>query len=194
MNTSRITSKERQNRRGERSSIKPIVRRALVGLLCGTASSIFLCSAVRSVGLGLFLGTLLGIAQVFAFFELESGSAIERAMTCAALGLPFWATMNLILLPMATGQVPQWTAGDMRSLFPALIGWLLFFLFLGALSQGARRVSEHFLGPEPPRRAPSAPTKTTHVMILGGGFGGGTAAAHLQNELPDGPTGFFNPT
>jgi hypothetical protein len=121
-----ITSKERQG--GERSPVKPIVRRVLVGLLCGMASSMFLCSAVRSVGLGLFLGSLLGVAQVFAFFELESGSAIDRAMTCAALGLPFWATINLILLPMAAGQVPQWTAGDMRSLFPALIGWLLFFL------------------------------------------------------------------
>ncbi len=126
-----ITSKEKQNRRGERSPIKPIVRRALIGLLCGTASSIFLCSAVRSVGLGLFLGPLLGIAQIFAFFDLESGSAIDRAMTCAALGLPFWATINLILLPMAAGQMPQWTAGDMRSLFPALIGWLLFSSFLG---------------------------------------------------------------
>src|SRR5258708_36331383 len=125
-----ITSKKRQNRRGDRSPVKPIVRRALVGLLCGMASSIFLCSAVRSVGLGSFLGSLLGIAQVFAFFELESGSAIDRAMTWAALGLPFWAAIHLILLPIATGQVPQWTAGDMRSLFPALIGWLLFFLFL----------------------------------------------------------------
>src|ERR1700726_3076418 len=96
-----ITSKESQSRRGDRSSAKPIVRRALVGLLCGTASSIFLCSAVRSVGLGLFLGSLLGIAQVFVFFELEGGSAIDRAMTCAALGLPFWATINPILLPLA---------------------------------------------------------------------------------------------
>ncbi len=191
MNTSRITSKERQNRRGERSSIKPIVRRALVGLLCGTASSIFLCSAVRSVGLGLFLGALLGIAQVFAFFDLESGSAIDRAMTCAALGLPFWATINLIMLPMAAGQEPQWTAGDMRSLFPALIGWLLFFLFLGALSQAARRVSEHFLGPESPRRAPSAPTKTTQVVILGGGFAGVTTAAHLEKQFRDDPTVSF---
>src|SRR6266403_5137653 len=135
MNTSRITSKERQNRRGERSSIKLIVRRALVGLLCGTASSIFLCSAVRSVGLGLFLGALLGIAQIFAFFELEGGSAIDRAMTCAALGLPFWATINVILLPLVAGQQPQWTAEKMRALFPALICWLLFCFFLGILAQ-----------------------------------------------------------
>src|SRR5260370_3464814 len=165
MNTSGITSKERQNRRGERSSIKPIVRRALVGLLCGTASSICLCSAVGSVGLGLFLGSVLGIAKVFAFFELESGSAIDRAMTCAALGLPFWATINLILLPMAAGQEPQWTAGDMRSHFPALIGWLLFFLFLGALSQAARRVNEHLIRPATPRPATSAPTKATRPVV-----------------------------
>jgi NADH:ubiquinone reductase (H+-translocating) len=186
-----ITSKERQNRRGDRSPVKPIVRRALVGLLCGTASSIFLCSAVRSVGLGLFLGSLLGIAQVFAFLDLESGSAIDRAMTCAALGLPCWATINLILLPMAAGQEPQWTAGDMRSLFPALIGWLLFFFFLGALSQGVRRVSELFLGPESPRRTPFAPTKTTQVVILGGGFAGVTTATHLEKQFRDDPTVSF---
>jgi NADH dehydrogenase len=186
-----ITSKESQSRRGDRSSAKPIVRRALVGLLCGAASSIFLCSAVRSVGLGLFLGSLLGIAQVFAFFDLERGSAIDRAMTCAALGLPCWATINLILLPMVAGQEPQWTAEDMRSLFPALIGWLLFFLFLGALSQAARRVSEHFLGPESPRRAPSAPTKRTQVVILGGGFAGVTTAAHLEKQFRDDPTVSF---
>src|SRR5258708_24056120 len=161
-----ITRKKRPKRTGDRSPVKPIVRRALVGLLCGTASSIFLCSAVRSVGLGLFLGSLLGIAQVFAFFELESGSAIDRAMTCAALGLPFWATINLILLPMAAGQEPQWTAGDMRSHFPALIGWLLFFLFLGALSQAARRVSAHFLCPESTRPAASPPTNTNPASTL----------------------------
>src|SRR5260221_1417691 len=178
-----ITSKERQG--GERSPVKPIVRRVLVGLLCGMASSMFLCSAVRSVGLGLFLGSLLGIAQVFAFFELESGSAIDRAMTCAALGLPCWATINLILLPMAAGQVPQWTAGDMRSLFPALIGWLLFFLFLGALSQGARRVSEQFLWSELPRRPPSAPTKTSPVVMFVGGSAGGTTAARLVEQVRD---------
>src|ERR1700737_5162513 len=79
----------------------------------------------------------------------------------------------------------------MRSLFPALIGWLVFFLFLGALSQAARRVSEHFLGPESPRRAPSAPTKRTQVVILGGGFAGVTTAAHLEKQFRDDPAAFF---
>ena len=69
--------------------MKLIVRRVLIGLVCGMVSSLFLCLAVRNIGLGLSLGALLGVAQIFAFFDLESGLAIDRAMTCAALGLPF---------------------------------------------------------------------------------------------------------
>ena len=68
-----------------------------------SVSSLFLCFAFRSVGLGLALGALLGIAQVFVFFDLEGGSAIDRAMTCAALGLPFWAAINVVLLPLLAG-------------------------------------------------------------------------------------------
>jgi len=59
--------------------MKLIVRRVLIGLVCGTVSSLFLCLAVRNVGLGLSLGALLGIAQIFAFFDLRGGSAIDRA-------------------------------------------------------------------------------------------------------------------
>jgi len=94
-------------------------------------------------------------------------------MTCAAFSLAFWAAINLILLPVAAGQVPQWTAGDMRALFPALIGWPLFFVSLGTLAQATRRVSVHFFGPESPRPSPSAPPKATQIVILGGGFAEG---------------------
>jgi NADH:ubiquinone reductase (H+-translocating) len=168
--------------------MKLIVRRVLIGLVCGTVSSLFLCLAVRNIGLGLSLGALLGIAQIFAFFDLESGSAIDRAMTCAALGLPFWATINVILLPLVTGQQPQWTAEKMRALFPALICWLLFCFFLGILSQAAREVAKYFLGPESPVRAISLPEKATQVVILGGGFAGVTTAEHLEKQFRADPT------
>ena len=171
--------------------MKQIMRRTLIGLLCGIVSSPFLCLALRSVGLGLALGALLGIAQVFAFFDLEGGSAIDRAMTCAALGLPFWAAINVVLLPLLAGAEPQWTAAEMRALFPALIGWLLFCFFLGILSQAARRVSKYFLGPESPPRAPSPPAKTTQVVILGGGFAGVTTAEHLEKQFRDDSTVSF---
>src|ERR1700752_2246460 len=132
--------------------MKLIVRRVLIGLVCGTVSSLFLWLVVRNVGLGLSLGALLGISQIFAFFDLRGGSAIDRAMTCAALGLPFWATINGILLPLVAKKQTQWTAEDMRDVFPALIGWLLFCFFLGILSQAAREVAKYFLGPESPVR------------------------------------------
>jgi hypothetical protein len=66
-----------------------IVRRVLIGLVCGAVSSLFLSLAARNLDLGLPLGALLGVAQIFAFFDLRGGSAIDRAMTSAALGLPF---------------------------------------------------------------------------------------------------------
>jgi hypothetical protein len=37
-------------------------------VVCGTVSSPFLCLPVRDIGLGVSLGVLLGIAQIFAFF------------------------------------------------------------------------------------------------------------------------------
>jgi NADH dehydrogenase len=168
--------------------MKLIVRRVLIGLVCGAVSSLFLCLAVRNLDLGLSLGALLGIAQIFAFFDLRGGSAIDRAMTCAALGLPFWATINVILLPLVAGQQPQWTAEEMRALFPALIGWLLFCFFLGILSQAAREVAIYFLGPESSVRAISRPEKTTQVVILGGGFAGVTTAEHLEKQFRADPT------
>jgi NADH dehydrogenase len=171
--------------------MKLIVRRVLIGSVCGMVSSLFLCLAVRNIGLGLSLGALLGIAQIFAFFDLESGSAIDRAMTCAALGLPFWATINVILLPLVAGQQPQWTAEKMRGLFPALICWLLFSFFLGILAQAVRELAKYFLGAESPARAIFRPEKATQVVILGGGFAGVTTAEQLEKQFRGDPTVSF---
>jgi NADH:ubiquinone reductase (H+-translocating) len=171
--------------------VKPILRRALIGLLCGTVSSPFLCLALKSAGLGLALGAVLGLAQAFAFYDLEGGSALDRAMTGAALGVPLWATLHVLLLPLLAGQKPPWTAEAMRARFAALIGWLLFAFFLGILAQAARRVSQSFLGPESLRRAPSPPGKTTRVLILGGGFAGVTTAQRLEKQFREDPAVSF---
>jgi NADH dehydrogenase len=171
--------------------MKLILRRVLIGLVCGAVSSPFLCLAVRDIGLGMFLGALLGVAQIFAFFDLRGGSAIDRAMTCAALGLPFWATINVILLPLVRGQQPQWAAEEMRALFPALICWQLSCFFLGILSQAARELVQYFLGPESPVRAISGPEKVTQVVILGGGFAGVTTAERLERQFRSDPTVSF---
>jgi NADH dehydrogenase len=171
--------------------MKLILRRVLIGLVCGTVSSPFLCLAVKDISLGVVLSALLGIAQIFAFFDLRGGSAIDRAMTCAALGLPFWATINVILLPLVRGQQPQWAAEEMRALFPALICWLLSCFFLGILSQAMRELAQYFLGPESPVHAISCPEKVTQVVILGGGFAGVTTAERLERQFRSDPTVSF---
>jgi NADH dehydrogenase len=171
--------------------VKPIFRRALTGLLCGLVSSPLLCLVLKSAGLGLALGALLGMAQALAFFDLEGGSALDRAMTGAALGVPLWAAINVLLLPLLAGQKPPWTAEEMRALFPALIGWFLFAFCLGALAQAARRISQSFFGPESLRRVPSPAGKTTHVVIVGGGFAGATTAQRLEKQFRADPTVSF---
>jgi NADH dehydrogenase len=143
------------------------------------------------IGLEVSLGALLGIAQIFGFFDLRGGSAIDRAMTCAALGLPFWATINVIFVPLIRGQQPQWAANEMGTLFPALVCWMLFCFFLGILSQAARELTQYFLGPESPVRAISLPEKVTQVVILGGGFAGVTTADHLERQFRGDPTVSF---
>jgi hypothetical protein len=47
----------------------------------------------------LWVGAIVGIAQIFAFFELAGGLAVDRGMTAAVLGVPFWTTFNVILTP-----------------------------------------------------------------------------------------------
>jgi NADH:ubiquinone reductase (H+-translocating) len=168
-----------------------MIQRALVGLFCGAACSLFLFSAFRSVGLALGVGSLVGIAQIFAFFDLEAGSAIDRGMTAAALGVPLWVTINAILLPIIGGEKPQWTAEEVHALFPALIGWLLFSFFLGTLTQVARQISKQLLGPELPMPVAMPPTRKIEIVILGGGFAGVTTAEQLEKEFRDDPTVAF---
>jgi NADH dehydrogenase len=171
--------------------MKSMARRVLIGLLCGIISSFSLCFTLGSAGLGPALGAPLGIAQTFAFFELGSASAIDRAMTSAALGLPFWALVNVILLPLVAEHKPLWTAEEMRALFPALIGWLLFGFSLGILSQALRKIARYFLGPESPPPVPFHSKKETQVVILGGGFAGVTTAEHLEKQFRDDPSVSF---
>jgi NADH:quinone reductase (non-electrogenic) len=169
------------------------LRRGLPGLVCGLLAGTLLVDGFGKLSLGLAVGAILGTAYTFALPHPigRDGAAADRAMTAAAFGLPLWGAINVISLPLLAGQTPQWTAEGMRTLFPALVGWLLFSFTLGLLTTGAVHLAERLFGATPVAPARKIPEVKTHVVILGGGFAGVTAAMNLEKEFRADPTVAF---
>jgi NADH dehydrogenase len=160
-------------------------RRAALGFGCGVICSLVVWPFAHPLALWVLL---LGGATGAAFAALvprENGGWLDDAFTAGALALPFWLLLEIIVLPLAGGGQPAWSAAGLRGAFGALAGWLFFGLMLGVVVNRVFAAAHVALTPLPD--APPA-AKPERVLILGGGFAGVATALNLEKLLGADPT------
>src|SRR5262249_46759291 len=152
-----------------------------IGAIAGIVASAPLIEALGHIFAVLLLGALLG-AGYTVLTGPTPGAYLDNMFTAGASGVPLWAVISVIALPLISGQMPEWSAQQIRSHFPVLVGWVLFGLALGLFTQLLNDVATRVFGPESATPAEdNLPTK--RIVILGGGFAGMTAAECLEREL-----------
>jgi NADH dehydrogenase len=162
------------------------VRRGTLGTFGGLVCSVVLAVALANGFVGVVLGMTVGLGYGLLVGP-RPGGYIDSAMAAATLGVPLWAVLSVIFLPLAAGEEPYWTTEGMRLAFPAFVGWVLYSVSLGLVARALWDFAPAFLGPEP-QRAVMVPTVRTRIVILGGGFAGVTTALHLERAFGADPS------
>jgi NADH dehydrogenase len=156
-------------------------RVTVAGALAGLAASPLLAPA-QGVPAALGLGLLAGAAHALAFRPGRS-AVIDGLMSGAALGVPLWLAVDVLIRPVAAGTRPAWTAAEMRASLPALVGFVLFGAAAGLVAELLARVAARTPGPAVAAGDAPGPPPPRRVVVLGGGFAGVTAARELERLL-----------
>jgi NADH dehydrogenase len=163
-----------------------LIRRTVIGAIAGVVASVPIIAALGHTLGVLLLGAVLG-AGYAVLTGSTPGAYLDNMFTAGAYGVPLWAVISVIALPLLSGQMPEWSAEQMRSHFPVLVGWVLYGITLGLCTQFLSDTATRFFGPEASFRAKDAEPRK-RIVILGGGFAGMKLAECLERELQNDPT------
>jgi len=162
-----------------------LFRRVLIGIPAGALAGTVLVMTLTHPLLGMILGVLVG-ACYSASLDPTRGTYVDNLMAGGAFGVPLWGLVSVIAIPALFSHQPDWDAEQMRSQFPALVGWVIYGGILGLLTQGLNDLAASVWGPEATSVAPSDGRKT-RVVILGGGFAGMRTAECLEEQFRTNP-------
>jgi NADH:ubiquinone reductase (H+-translocating) len=157
------------------------IRKAVLGMLAGAAASAPLALSVGDAGSSVVLAAVIGMIYAFSMTHMPH-AYVDNLMAAAALGVPAWGLLSVVLLPLLSGQKLEWRAEEMTSHFSALVGWVLYGASLGLFTQVLCDLAQRLLGPETKEVAP-VPQTRKRIVILGGGFAGMKTAERLEQEL-----------
>ena len=125
----------------------------------------------------LLLSALIG-AGVGMQYRHEPGSYAAQITLGVTFGLLGWILGPLTIRPLAEGVVPDWSIAVASAGFPSLMGHMLY----GALTTGGLYWAVHRWGGgavwvRPGQRSED---RVQRIVVLGGGFGGMSAAQTLE--------------
>ena len=166
-------------------SMNRVFRRFLIGSVTGTLAGVALALTLPHPLLAALLGGLVG-ACYSTSLKPTRGTYVDNMMAAGALGVPLWGLVSVIAVPVLSGHVPEWNGEQMRSHFPALVGWVTYGALLGLLTQGLNDLVAIVWGPEVDS-APLGERKKVRVVILGGGFAGMHTAECLEEQFRTSP-------